>query len=63
MNSVRNAPNPMAALQSIVQQNPNYQNIMNYINQNGGDPKTAFYNLAQEKGIDPTQITRMLNLR
>lgn len=63
LNSIRNSPNPQMALQSVIQANPAYQNVLNYINQNGGDARTAFYNLAQEKGIDPTQITQMLNLR
>lgn len=33
---------------------------MDLINQSGGDPKAAFYKLAQEKGIDPQQILDML---
>ena len=40
--------------------NPNFQNVVNYINQNGGDAKTAFYNLAAQKGVDPNTILSQL---
>ena len=63
MNSVRQSPNPQIALQSLIQNNPGYQNVLNYINQNGGDPRTAFYNMAQQKGVDPSQILNILNIR
>jgi hypothetical protein len=33
---------------------------MNYINQNGGDPKQAFYAMAREKGVNPDEILNML---
>ena len=61
--SLRNSANPQATLQSIIKANPRYQNVMNFINQNGGNPRTAFYNLAQQRGIDPSQILSLLNLR
>ena len=47
-------------LQSMIQSNPQMQNVMNYINQNGGDPKAAFYNLAKQKGVDPEQVLNIL---
>ena len=37
------------------------QQVMDYVNQNGGDPKAAFYKLAKEKGVDPNFILSMLN--
>lgn len=60
MNNVRFAQNPRLALQNLVQSNPQMQNVMNIINQNGGDPKTAFYNLARQKGIDPNEVLDLL---
>ena len=60
MNLVRSAGNPQAMLQSLIQSNPQMQQVMSLINQAGGDPKAAFYQLAQDKGIDPDQILAML---
>ena len=60
MNMVKSAGNPQAMLQALVQNNPQMRQVMTLINQSGGDPKTAFYKLAQEKGVDPQQILDML---
>ena len=60
INQVRNSQDPNAAMQQLIQQNPNFQNVMNYIQANGGDAKTAFYNMAAQKGIDPNSILRYL---
>lgn len=60
MNYIRFSQNPRMALESMIQSNPQIQNVMNLVRQNGGDPKTAFYNLAKEKGIDPNEILKML---
>lgn len=43
---------PQAALEYLVKQNPAMKQAMEYVNQNGGDPKEAFRKLAQEMGID-----------
>ena len=47
-------------MQSMLMNNPNYKFVMDYVNQNGGDPKSAFYKMAKEKGVDPNQILSML---
>lgn len=60
MNMVRSAGNPQAMLQSMIQTNPQMRQVMNIVNQSGGDPRAAFYKLAQEKGVDPQQILDML---
>lgn len=41
-----------------VNNNPQIKQVMEYINQNGGDPQTAFYKLAKEKGVDPNEILK-----
>lgn len=41
-------------------QNPQMQNVMNIVNQYGGDARTAFYETAKERGIDPNTIINML---
>lgn len=60
VNMVRAAKNPNIMLQQLASQNPKVANAMNLINQNGGDPKRAFYSEAQRLGIDPNQILGML---
>lgn len=60
MNMVRSAGNPQAMLQSMVQNNPQMKQVMDLVSQAGGDPKTAFYRMAGEKGVDPDQILSLL---
>ena len=50
----------MAAIQQMSANNPQMQQVMNVIQQNGGDPRAAFYNMAQQKGIDPNVILNQL---
>ena len=59
MDMVKSAGNPQAALAQMMQNNPNYRQAVDYVKQNGGDPKKAFYTLAQENGLDPNEITNL----
>ena len=54
---LKNSPNPQALLNNLLARNPQ---VTGLINQYGGNPKTAFYALAQQKGIDPNSILDML---
>lgn len=40
----------------MIRQMPQYKEVMDYIDANGGDPKSAFYNLANQMGVDPEQF-------
>jgi hemoglobin-like flavoprotein len=60
MNILKAARNPQVMLQQMMQNNPQIKNIIDYINQNGGDPKQAFYAMAREKGVNPDEILNML---
>ncbi len=60
MNQIRNSPNPNMAMQQMLSSNPQFQGMVDYINQNGGDAKSAFYNLAAQKGVDPNSILNQL---
>lgn len=60
MQALKNAQNPQALLNQMAQSNPQVKFVMDYIKNNGNDPKTAFYNMAREKGIDPDQILSQL---
>lgn len=60
MNMVQSARNPQAMLQSIIQNNPQMKQVMDIVNESGGNPKAAFYKMAEEKGVDPEQVLSML---
>lgn len=59
-NQIRNSSNPNQLMQQFLNTDPRFQNIINYINQNGGDAKSAFYNLAAQRGVDPNSILSKL---
>ena len=60
INNIRNSTNPQETFSQLMNNNPQLQQVMNYVQQNGGDAKAAFYNLAKEKGIDPNTILSQL---
>ena len=61
MGMVNGAQNPQAMLSQMMQSNPQMRQVMELVNQSGGDPRKAFYALAQQKGVDPNEILNMLN--
>lgn len=60
MQMVRGSNNPQALMQSLAMQNPQMKQVMDYVQQSGGDPKQAFYKMAQEKGVNPEDVLNML---
>ena len=60
MQTVQMAQNPQMALMNLMQNNPGMKQALDYVNANGGNPKEAFYKLAQEKGVDPQAILNSL---
>lgn len=60
MNSFKLMSDPKQALQSAINQNPQMKQVMDLIQQSGGDPKTTFYKLAEQKGVDPNEILNAL---
>ena len=48
--------NPQAAIQQALQNDPRTQQVMDFINQNGGNAKDLFYKMAQQKGINPEEF-------
>lgn len=60
MQMVQNAGNPQMMMNQIMQNNPMYSQVQQIIQQNGGDPKQAFYNLCSQMGVDPNQILNSL---
>jgi hypothetical protein len=59
-NMFKSAQNPQALLNNMASQNPQLKQVMEAINQHGGDPKKAFYDIAKERGIDPDEILNQL---
>ena len=62
--TIKASRDPTMAINQMAQSNPQMQQVMQIIQQNGGDAKSAFYNLARQKGVDPNMILQQLqNLR
>lgn len=59
-NQVRHSQNPEQMMQMLFANNPQYNNVMSYIQQNGGDAKSAFYNMAAQMGVNPETILSKL---
>ena len=56
-NNLKNLNNPQQVINQAIQNNPQIKQLLQLSN---GDYKQAFYNLAQQKGIDPDYILNML---
>ena len=52
--------NPQMMLNQMAAQNPQVKQVLDYVQQNGGDAKAAFYKMAQEKGVNPDDVLSML---
>lgn len=51
--------NPSAMLNNMMANNPQFAQVMNIVKENGGDPKTAFYSMADKMGVDPQEVLNM----
>lgn len=60
MAMVKTASNPQAAMEQMLSNNPNYQQINKLIQDNGGDAQKAFYSMAEQMGINPDDVLSML---
>lgn len=49
---IKNIGNPMMI--------PQYRDMVNFVNENGGDPKATFYAKAKEMGVDGDEIVKAL---
>ena len=57
---VKASQNPMAAINQMAQSDQRLQQVMQVIQQGGGDPKTVFYNTAKQMGVDPNSILKQV---
>lgn len=46
--------------QMMLQQMPQFKEVMEYVNANGGDARTAFYAKAKEMGLDPDEVLQAM---
>ena len=61
--ALKNMKNPQAMLEQMIsQKNPQLMQAMDYVKQNGNDPKAAFEKLAAEKGMNPDEIKQMFQI-
>ena len=58
--TVVSAKNPAQMMQNVTQQNPQLQQTMNFINQNGGNAQQLYYNVCQQRNTDPNIIINQL---
>lgn len=55
MNALRSAKDPKQLLEQYAKNNKNVREVVDMVNKYG-DPKTAFYQMASAKGVDPEAI-------
>ena len=60
MNMFSGAQDPSAMIGKMLEGNPNMKQVTDLIKSAGGDPRKAFYQLAEQKGVDPQEILNML---
>lgn len=51
--------NPQGMLTQMAQNNPQAKQVLDMMN-SGKSPKDLFYQMAEEKGVDPNEILNML---
>ena len=60
MGMINSSGNPQAMMHQMLTSNPKFKQVMDLINQSGGDPRKSFYALAEQKGVDPNDILSMM---
>lgn len=59
-NMFKNAKNPQQLIMNMVNQNPQMKQVLEMLQNSNKSPKDLFYEMAQQKGVDPNQILSML---
>lgn len=60
VNMMKTMRNPQAMLNQLSQSNPQVKELMTMLQTSGKSPKDMFYQVAQEKGVDPEEVLNML---
>ena len=59
MNALRSAKDPRQLLEQYAQTNRNVKEVVDAVNKYG-DPRTAVYQMASAKGVDPEAILSLI---
>lgn len=54
--TIKSASNPQAMLNQMMDNNPQVKQLIDQY----GDPKTAFYKIAEQQGVNPDDILQLL---
>lgn len=54
--TIKNSKNPKSLIDYYAAADPEFKEVMDFMGQNGGSLKDAFYAMAKRKGIDPDEI-------
>lgn len=60
MQMVQSAKNPQLMLNMMAERNPQMKQVLDIVNQYGGDPMKALNEKAKELGVNPDEIMNML---
>jgi hypothetical protein len=60
MGMLSGTPDKNSMLRLLASRNPALSQILTLLNNTGMDGKTAFYNLAREKGLDPDKCSQQI---
>ena len=60
MSMVQASKDPQAALNMLAMNNPQLKQVMDIVQQHGGDSMKAFRTVASEMGVNPDEILGML---
>ena len=60
MGMVRAAKDPQQAINMLAMNNPQVKQVMDIVEQYGGDSMKAFKDMAKQCGVDPEEILGML---
>lgn len=61
INTIKTAQNPQAVMNQLMMNNPQMKQVMDLVNQYGGDPEKAFRTVAEKNGLNPQDIMNMFN--
>ena len=60
MRQLQALQNPQMALNQMLMNNPQLQNVMSLIKQSGNSPQQVFLNMANQMGVDPNEVIKEL---
>ena len=60
LKQMRGAKNPNDLIVTLASQNPQMREVLKMVNQSNKTPKELFYEMAQQKGVDPNEILNLI---